>query len=169
MTFTANVSGGGDVTYNWAVSAGTISSGQGTSSITVDTTGLAGQNVTATVDLGGLDPNCGCPSNASETGSVQGLPTATQIDEFGKVTNDDIKARVDGFYTQLNNNPAAQGYVINYGSPADIKARRAAIMKAIAFRKYDPSRLTFVDGPDQGTGIMTRFWLVPSGAVPPTP
>jgi hypothetical protein len=169
MTFTANVSGGGDVTYNWSVSAGTITSGQGTSSITVDTTGLGGQNVTATVELGGTDPACGCETSKSETGSVQGLPTPTQIDEFGKVTNDDIKARVDGFFTQLNNNPTAQGYIINYGTPAEIKARRAAIMKAITFRKYDASRVTFVDGPDQGTGIMTRFWLVPSGAVAPTP
>ena len=58
MTFTANVTGGADVTYNWTVSAGTIASGQGTSSITVrHDTDMAGQTVTATVDIGGLDPN----------------------------------------------------------------------------------------------------------------
>src|SRR4029434_7755447 len=51
ITFTASVSGGAagaTCTYNWSVSAGTISSGQGTSTITVDTNGVAGgQSVTA--------------------------------------------------------------------------------------------------------------------------
>ena len=52
MTFTANVSGGGDATYNWSVSAGTISSGQGTRSIMVSTNkDMAGMNVTATVEV----------------------------------------------------------------------------------------------------------------------
>ena len=37
ITFTASGAGDMNVTYNWSVSAGTISSGQGTSSITVDT------------------------------------------------------------------------------------------------------------------------------------
>ena len=69
----------------------------------------------------------------------------------------------------MNNNPGAQGYVINYGTPAEIKKRRAQIMKAINFRKYDVSRITFVDGPDNGTGINTKFYLVPAGAATPTP
>ena len=61
ITFTASVSGGApgaSWTYNWSVSAGTISSGQGTSTITVDTAGLGGQSVTATVSIGGTDPSC---------------------------------------------------------------------------------------------------------------
>ena len=58
ITFIANVSGDGNFTYNWSVSAGTISSGQGTSSITVDTEGLGGQSITATMELGGAAPEC---------------------------------------------------------------------------------------------------------------
>jgi len=170
MTFSANASGGtGDVTYNWTVSAGTISSGQGTSSITVDTTGLSNTNVTATVDIGGTDPECHCTTTASDTGSIAGSPTPNQVDEFGKATADDVKARVDNFYIQLNNNPTAQGYIINYGTPAEIKARRTQITKAISFRKYDASRVTFVDGPDTGSGVNTKFIIVPPGATPPAP
>src|SRR5207247_837394 len=48
-TFTAEVGQGTpsvSPTYNWTVSAGTITSGQGTSSITVNTDNLAGQTVT---------------------------------------------------------------------------------------------------------------------------
>lgn len=170
MTFTANLSGGASVTYNWTVSAGTISSGQGTPSITVDTTGLAASsNVTATVDIGGLDAGCNCPDNASETGSIAAVPEANQVDEFGALKDDDVKARVDNFYITLNNNPNAQGYIINYGTPAQIRARRAQIMKAINFRKYDVSRVTFVDGPNNGSGVNTKFYLVPAGATAPTP
>src|SRR4051812_37079895 len=50
ITFSANVSNlatGISPLYQWTVSAGTITGGQGTTSITVDTTGLAGQPVTA--------------------------------------------------------------------------------------------------------------------------
>lgn len=171
MTFVANVSGGsGSVTYNWTVSAGTISSGQGTSSITVSTAGLEpGSNVTASVDIG--DGGCGCPGTASDTGSIAEKPKASDVDEFGPAPDDDVKARVDNFFIQLNNNPSAQGYVINYGKPAEIKKRRAQIMKAInrPGTSYDASRVTFVDGPDSGSGIRTKFVLVPAGADKPTP
>jgi len=67
MTFTANVSGGTqqNVTYNWSVSSGTISSGQGTPSITVATdTSMAGGNVTATVSIA-TDATCPCDKSAS--------------------------------------------------------------------------------------------------------
>lgn len=172
MTFTANVSGGGDFTptYNWSVSAGTIASGQGTSSITVDTTGLApNSNVTATVNVGGQSEACNCPREASETGGIAGVPEGRQVDEFGKATDDDVKARIDNFYIQLNNDPTARGYIINYGTPAQIRARRAQITRAINFRKYDASRVTFVDGPDNGSGVNTKLYVVPAGATEPTP
>jgi hypothetical protein len=171
MTFTASVSGG-DVTYNWTVSSGTISSGQGTSSITVDTTGLApGTNVTATVEIGGVPTGCGCPTSASATGSIPQADIAREFDTFGNLKPDDIKARIDNFFVELNQNPNAQGYIINYGTPAQIKARRAVIMKAInrPGTGYDPSRVTFIDGTDTGEGVKTRLFIVPAGATPPTP
>ena len=168
MTFTATASG--DLTYNWTVSNGTISSGQGTPVITVSTTKeMAGSNVTATVSIGGTEARCQCQTTGSETASIATKLTHSTVDDFGKATDDDVKARVDNFYIQLNNNPNAQGYIINYGSAAQIKKRRAQIMKAINFRKYDVSRVTFVDGPDNGTGESTKFYAVPAGADNPTP
>jgi hypothetical protein len=76
LTFTADVKGGDkDVTptYNWTVSAGTISSGQGTSTITVDLKGVeAGASVTATVELGGYSRDCGYGSTVNScTTSVE--------------------------------------------------------------------------------------------------
>ena len=172
MSFTANASGGSQdqLTYNWTVDSGTIESGQGTPSITVRTTPeMAGTTVTATLTIGGLDPSCNCTTSYTESGGVAPRPTANLVETVGKATNDDIKARVDNWYTLLNQNPSSQGYVINYGTPAQIRARRAQITNAIRFRNYDPSRITFVDGPDNGTGIETRFYLVPPGADNPQP
>jgi hypothetical protein len=170
MTFVANVGGGENITYNWTVSAGTISSGQGTPTITVDTTGLAGgTNVTATVELGGTPAGCDCPKTASETASIEQPRAPTLVSEFGQKTPDEIKAELDPFIIQLNNDPTAQGYIINYGTPAQIKARRAVLVKAINFRKFPMERITFVDGPDTGDGPRTKLYIVPAGVTPPAP
>ena len=132
---------------------------------------MANTTVTATVETTGAPADCNCPTSASASGDVLGNPTSTQTDDFGKGPDDDVKARVDGFFLQLNTNPSAQGYVINYGTPAQIKARRAQIMKAInrPGSGHDASRVTFVDGPDDGTGIRTKFYVVPAGADRPNP
>jgi hypothetical protein len=169
LTFTANVSGGENNTYNWTVSAGTISSGQGTPSITVDTTGLApNTNVTATVDLGGTDPACNCPHQESATGGV-GKIDVIPGPEFGKIPADQIKAQIDSLIIAMSSNPTAQVYAINYGTPAQIKARKAELTKALNFRKVDMSRITWVDGGDTKGGVYTKFSLVPPGATPPSP
>lgn len=170
MTFTASVSG--DATYNWTVSRGTIESGQGTPSITVRTSEAdAGQNVTATVsvEVRGAAECPPCPSSASETAGVAARPESRIIDEFGKVANDDLKARIDNLYVQLGNEPGAQGYIINYGPPAEIRRRKAVINAHIRMRQLDASRVTMIDGPDTGAGISTKIYIVPQGATPPQP
>jgi len=71
ITFTANVTGGtqDSPTYDWTVSEGKIIDGQGTSQIVVQTTPeMAGKSVTATVEIGGLCPDCN--RTASATGQV---------------------------------------------------------------------------------------------------
>ncbi len=172
MTFTANVSGGSatDPTYNWSVSSGTITSGQGTPSITVATTReMANSSVTATVELGatGLCPEC--PRSASETGGVAPNPTAVQIDEFGKLPNDDIRGRLDSFFAELANNPNNQGYIINYGTDRDIAARERLILNHMTFRSFDRNRVTLVRGGDNGGQINTKLYRIPPGADNPAP
>jgi len=46
------------LTYNWTVNIGSISKGQGTNTVYIDTKGLRGQAITVTVELGGLKSNC---------------------------------------------------------------------------------------------------------------
>ncbi len=173
MTFTATATGQGssNFTYNWTVSSGTITSGQGTPSITVSTTdAMAGTNVTASVTVGGTQEGCNCPTEASETAGVAPKPTAIPVDEYGPSQDDDVKARIDNFYIQLNNNPTARGYIIIYGTPAQIRRQRAQIMRAInrPGAGHDASRVTFVDGPNNGEQLV-KLWLVPAGADNPQP
>jgi hypothetical protein len=169
MTFTANVSGGSQssVTYNWSVSNGSITEGQGTPVIRVSTAGLSNTNITATVDVGGTDPSCTCVHTQSETGIIAPLPAANLVLEFEVQKPDEIKQRVDIFFTELANNPSASGVIINSGTDKEVAKREADIRAAIRFRKYDESRVKFVRGTSE-PGIRTKFYVVPPGAQEPT-
>ena len=72
-------------------------------------------NITATLDVGGLRTECNCPRTATETAGVAPRPVIQEVDTFGKLPNDEVKARVQNFYTQLANNPTSQGYIVIYG------------------------------------------------------
>ena len=61
IKFKATVKGGKtykEITYNWTVDKGKIVFGQGTATIEVDLEGRDCDGVTATVELGGIDPVC---------------------------------------------------------------------------------------------------------------
>jgi hypothetical protein len=167
ITFTASVSGDMSVTYNWSVSAGTISSGQGTSSITVDTAGLGGQTVTATVELGGLDPSCSRTASCT-TGIRPAAAVPVKFDEYGNIKFNDEKARLDNYAIQLQNQPGSQGYIIAYGSCAGEAQARADRAKdyLVNTRGIDASRLVTVDGGCR-SDLTVELWVVPTGATPP--
>ncbi len=172
VTFTASVSGGtAGVTpaYNWVVSAGQIISGQGTATITVDTAGLAGQPITATVEVAGYNLECRAQCQAS----VPAPPNPTKFDEIGEVTRDDEKARLDTFAIELQNSPGAQGYIIGYGGSNKrygTGQQRAARARdyIVTTRGIDGSRIVVLDGGQRTTGS-TQLWIVPAGATPPRP
>ena len=170
VTFTANVSGGtGNANYNWTVSAGEIVSGQGTPVITVRTTReMAGGNVEARVRVTDANACQPCEPTDVETAPIDSGPTSSQTEQRAG-PDDEVKAFVDAFFIQLNNDPRASGYIINYGTDREIARRENQIRKAIAFLKYDISRITFVRCVNKVEGISTNYWFVPAGATPPTP
>lgn len=166
-----------NVTYNWSVSAGTISSGQGTSSITVNTEGLGGQTVTATVELGGLDPSCSRTASCT-TGIRAPVPPAVKFDEYGDIRFNDEKARLDNYAIQLQNQPGAQGYIIGYGTcsgdglcshtsciVAQMRIERAKDY-LVNTRGIDAGRIVTVDGGCRAD-VAVELWVVPTGATPP--
>lgn len=167
MTFAARVSdsGSGKLGYNWAVSSGAIESGQGTPAINVRTTGeMAGTNVTATVKITGLA--AGCNDTASEIAGITGFGCGLPVDEFGKLSKYDVRARIDNFLIQLNKEPESEGLILVYLNTKESRAFKLTylnnIYDAILFLKFDPARVTFVvvqDDHDTGT----RLWTVPPG------
>jgi hypothetical protein len=173
-TFIANVSGGDPnvtPTYNWAVSAGLIESGQGTSVIVVDTYNTGGQTITATVDVGGYPPGCGTVS--SWTVSVSEPPVARKYDEFPYLGPAKLEAvRLDEVAITLQNEPDAQGVVIFYlgrkGLPGAIQAWTKQTIGHLVKRGIDRLRLISVDGGFRDSGMMEIF-IVPAGATAPDP
>jgi PKD domain-containing protein len=175
FTFTASIEDApadAKLTYNWSVSPGTISSGQGTSAITVDTTSIGGnETLTATVEVGGFPEGCG--RKASCTTAFPDPLIGCGFDEYGNITFDDEKARLDNFAIELMNDPTAQGYLICYGGRrgyAGEAARRCARARGYisGVRGIAPERLVTVDGGFREE-LNVKVVIVPAGAKPPEP
>ncbi|HUE83591.1 MAG TPA: hypothetical protein VMM84_15935 [Pyrinomonadaceae bacterium] len=173
ITFSASVTGGAaDLvpTYNWSVSAGTITSGQGTPTITVDTAGLGGTTVTATVDIGGVDPACARTASCSTQVAPIVSPDPIRFDEYGDIRFNDEKARLDNYAIQLQNDPQAQGYIIAYGTCAGQGQARADRAKnyLVNTRGIEAGRITTIDGGCRPS-LAVQLWVVPAGANAPVP
>jgi hypothetical protein len=173
VTFTARVTGGSATvtpTYNWTVSSGTITSGQGTLSITVDATGLAGQTIRATLDVDGY--GMPCPASCSVSVPIT-IPPPRKFDEYYDIARNDEKARLDNYAIELQNQPGAQGYIIVYPSSKaksnDAQARASRISDYLVnSRGIDASRFTVTMGRARDNWLI-ELWVVPQGATPPTP
>ncbi len=173
LKFTANVSGGpSDITptFNWTVSAGSIKSGQGTSTIVVDTTGAGGQTITATVDVGGFARECSTSSSCTASVEEKAAPAV----KFGEYVTRDLSAnreKLDEFVLALQRDPEAQGYIIAYGGrtsgPDDAqKAADNATDYTMNTRKMDGARtLSGVGGYREEPAI--ELWIAPPGGAPP--
>lgn len=171
LAFVVNLSGGDPnvtPTFNWSVSSGAISSGQGTVRVEVDTNGLSdGETVTATVEAGGFERECS--TFASCTASVMKKPEARKVDEYTTLKPKDEEARLDNFVIELQREPTMQGYVIAYsgaasragGKPAD-KAKDYLVNK----RSIDPSRIVRIAGGSREQATV-ELWIVPMGAESP--
>ncbi len=96
----------------WTVNptAAQIISGAGTPTITVDSTGVGGQRIIATlvVDDGSVDPTCRqtAQSVAVVTAPKKVVIVAREFDECDNCTFDDQKARLDNLAVELQNDPS---------------------------------------------------------------
>jgi hypothetical protein len=122
ISFIAKISGieTKNLNYNWTVSAGTITGGQGSSFITIDTTGLAGQSATAQVEINGFPAGC----HNTDTGTANFLPICCKgplkIDEYGKVPFKNEKFRLDIVGSELNNDKEINAMFIFSGTKREI-------------------------------------------------
>ncbi len=172
ITFSSSLSGGtGNVPsiFNWTVSSGRIMSGQGTSSITVDTSGLEGQSLKAGLSMGGYEVDCA----ASCTIEFPIPITSRKFDSYPEIARNDEKARLDNFAIELQNDPTATGYILIYpergGRSAATQTRSTGITDYLVnSRGIDSRRLVILVGP-QREELMVELWISPQGAAAPTP
>lgn len=179
ITFAADVeySGTSGLRYVWTVSPSRarVISGAGTPTINVDSTGLGGQRVIATlaVDDGSADPSCRqtAQSVAVVTAPERKVIVAREFDECNNCTFDDQKARLDNLAVELQNDPSTRAYIIAYGGRTSPLAQVEILMKRardyiIEQRGIDAARITTLNGGFREDDSV-ELWVVPSGAAPP--
>ena len=181
ITFTSDVSYGGSapLSYTWTVSPADarIVSGAGTATITVDSTGLGSQQVTATlvVDDGSGDALCRQNAQAA-TSVVPKKPPEIEckpFDQFPSVAFDDDKARFDNLAIELQNAPDSQAYIIIYAGRTSRVGQADALGKRtmdylVMQRGVDARRITIINGGYRDTDFI-EIWVCPQGAKTPEP
>lgn len=179
LTFASDIEYGGTagLRYTWTISPAKarVISGAGTPTITVDSTGLGGQRIiaTLTVDDGSADPTCRqtAQSVAVVTAPERKVIVAREFDECNNCTFDDQKARLDNLAVELQNDPSTTAYVIAYGGRYSPLAQVELLMKRsrnyiVEQRGIDGSRLVIINGGFRESDSV-ELWLVPSGAAAP--
>ena len=174
LTFTSKAAGGTpSITpvYNWTVSAGTIIEGQGTNTIKVDTSGLAGQTIRASLSMGGYG-NLLCSADCGVSIPVPKI-TSRKFDEFPDIQRNDEKARLDNFVIELQNDPSATAYIVIYpgrGSKrGDVQHHSNRIVEYVVnTRGIDQHRIVTLVGSPRNE-LFVELWITPQGATAPSP
>jgi hypothetical protein len=181
ITFTSDVaySGSSALNYTWTVSPSEarIVSGAGTATITVDSTGLGSQRVSATlvVDDGSGDALCRQQAQAS-TEIVAKRPPVVEckpFDQFQSVAFDDDKARLDNLAIELQGAPDSQAYIIVYAGRTSRAGQADKLGKRttdylINQRGVDARRIIVINGGYRDTDFI-EIWICPPGAKTPQP
>jgi len=92
-----------------------------------------------------------------------------QIDEFGRISCEELLARTDNFYVQIRQNPTAKGLVIirpTTKSPLMANWFRKVIANTLLRDDSGIESVKFMLGPP-GDSIGGSFWLIPAGATMP--
>lgn len=114
---------------------------------------------------------------------------AEKFDAFGELPCEDLRSRSDSFLIYLRDEPTAAGFVIVYEGkysrpiydlsgkveykdylPAvgEAKYRMQVIAGHFKYRKFPVDRISVIDGGFR-ENFTAEFWIVPTGAKPPTP
>ena len=104
------------------------------------------------------------------TQAQSGTQGARKFDEFGDILLTDIKARLDNFAIQLQQEPGARGFIIIYRTRHDLpglNSRLAGRMREylVNARGISDDRVVFVDG-GVASSLVQELWIVPMGATP---
>jgi hypothetical protein len=175
----SSYTGSARLTYTWTVNPANahIVSGAGTPTLTVDSTGMGGQRITATlvVDDGSGDQMCRQTAQAvtDVPAPVKKVLAAREFDTCDSCSYDDQKARLDNLAVELQNDPTTTTYLFAYAGrtsrtgTADRLLTRARDY-LVTQRGIDSSRIVLANGGFREEDSL-EVWIVPSGAKPPQP
>ena len=95
--------------------------------------------------------------------------TARKFDEFGDIVISDLKARLDGFAVQLQNEPLSKGFILVYRSRRDLPGlsyRYAHRMEDYLVNNRGlEKRVVAVDG-GEADCLRQELWIAPPGTAP---
>lgn len=167
------------VKFRWTASNGTITSGQGTDTIIVDSKGMGGRTINAELDVNDDVYDNRCRQVINVPTEIERIPEDPKIeklrcDEFIAVSADDDKVRFDNCVIMAQNTPDSRLYVIIYPG-TDRRSRtvntyerlsRRSLDYMVRNRGMDPARITFLKGSPRAR-TSYEVWIVPAGAEPP--
>lgn len=150
--------------YEWSVSSGTIVNGQKTGTVKI-LAGMEPGEIMVRVVVSGLPLQC--PNAFTQTIAVVPICVLPVVaDEFGVVGKLEARAIIDNIFVQLSISPTNRAFFRMSFMPTELlSARRLRIrqiLDAIAFRKYDLSRIDFEIIEEDN--LSTRIYIVPPSA-----
>jgi hypothetical protein len=168
LVFLVKITNTSNPQLKWTVSAGTINSGQGTEVITVDSTGLGGQEVTATAELIGAPSGCNSSASTKTRLKLPRPPDGCPFDEYGDISFIDEQARLDNFAIQILNYPQSSGQIRMFAGQKTFKREAAyrlnrARSYLVNVRGVDSSRIVTIDC-GFATDLSVSLMVVPPGA-----
>jgi PEGA domain len=181
ITYTADVSysGTSNLIYSWTLTPANahVIGGAGTPTITVDSTGLGGQRITATlvVDDGSGDSSCRQTAQAATEvpQPVRKTIVGREFDTCCSCAYDDQKARLDNLAVELQNDPTTTTYIFAYGGRTSPVGQADRLLERardylVSQRGVDESRIILANGGFREEDC-AEVWIVPRGATPPQP
>ncbi len=162
-------------TYNWSVSGGKITGGQGTSLLTVDLSGAIGQTLQLNTEANGFPPLCKAEQPAADTCQIVIAPAlAVLLDEFALGNADEEKARLDALAARLQETKGELqleifGAVDANGKPIDTTPITQRLTEyLVKAQRLDAKRIKLSPQPPAPDGkLKVRIYALP--AKPPQP
>ncbi len=158
------------LSFKWTVSAGTITSGDNSPSITIDTAGLGGQTINVTVEVIGVTTSC--RDTAEKTIEVElPPPLIEKFDIYGDIKFEDEKARLDNFAIQIQNcDKSYFAHIVAYAGRRTFPNEASDRLKRakdylVKVRGVNPSRIIMIDGGYRNE-LQVWLWILPGGTSP---
>ena len=151
-------------TYNWKVWPASISSGQSTPSIRVETKGQGNQIIRARLRVDGH----GLPYIVSCSTMVKAAPYAYKLDEFTSALSfDEKELRLRRFSLRLRTGLEERAYIVAYGKEDAARTEGQMVRRyLVGEHGIDADRVVVIDGGRRKETVI-ELWVVQPGAALP--